>query len=120
MEEFTTIFSALSDKTRLKIMWLLEKVEPELCVCEIFDALEESQYNVSRHLKALKNAGLLRTKKVGRWVFYCLIDPPNPFRELIHQAILALPAEMLALEEERLRKRLALRENGKCVVGIKQ
>lgn len=120
MEEFTTIFSALSDKTRLKIMWLLEKVEPELCVCEVMDALEESQYNVSRHLKVLKNAGMLRTKKVGRWVFYCLVDPPNQFRKFIHQAVLALPEEMLAIEEERLRKRLALRENGKCVVGIKQ
>jgi ArsR family transcriptional regulator len=120
MEEFTTILSALSDKTRLKIIWLLEKVDPELCVCEVIDALEESQYNISRHLKVLKNAGLLRTKKVGRWVFYCLINPPNQFRKFIYQAVLALPEEMLILEEERLRKRLTLRENGKCVVGNKQ
>ncbi|MGE5607147.1 MAG: hypothetical protein ACM3YE_15835, partial [Bacteroidota bacterium] len=35
------------------------------------------EYNLSRHLKAVKNGGMLRTEKMGRRVFYCLINPPN-------------------------------------------
>jgi len=118
MEEFVSSFKALSDKTRLKIMWLLSKANSELCVCEIMDSLNESQYNVSRHLKVLKNAGLVREKKEGRWVFYSLANPVKGFQELVLQTVSSLPKELFSLESERLKKRLSLRENGKCVVGI--
>lgn len=130
MEEFTNIFKALSDKTRLRIMWLLsgakyevsvERSETnlELCVCEIMDSLNESQYNVSRHLKELKNAGLIRERKEGRWVFYSLTSPISRFQELILQAVLTLPEELLSHDKERLKKRLSLRKDGKCVVGMR-
>ena len=118
MEEFVSILKALSDKTRLRMVWLLRRANSELCVCEVMDALNESQYNVSRHLKALKNAGLVRDKKDGRWVFYFLSEPGNRFQEFILQAVSALPEEPFSQDEKRLEKRLSLRENGKCVVGI--
>jgi ArsR family transcriptional regulator len=82
------------------------------------DALTISQYNVSRHLKVLKNAGIIREKKDGRWVYYSLIKPENRFHELIIQAVSSLPKELFARDEKRLKERLSLRENGKCVVGI--
>jgi len=82
------------------------------------DSLNESQYNVSRHLKVLKNAGLVREKKEGRWVFYSLANPVKGFQELVLQTVSSLPKELFSLESERLKKRLSLRENGKCVVGI--
>jgi len=119
MEDFVSFFKALSDKTRLRIVWLLSKTEFSLCVCEIMDSLNENQYNVSRHLRALTNAGLLREKKEGRWVYYSLISPINQFHELILKAVSILPEEFFAMESERLKKRLSLRKNGKCVAGMK-
>lgn len=74
MENYIEIIKALGEKTRLRIAFLLKASHTELCVCEIVDALEEPQYNVSRHLQLLKHAGLLQERKDGRWVYYSLID----------------------------------------------
>jgi len=118
MEEFVNVLKGLSDNSRLRTAWLLYRTSTPLCVCEIMDALAISQYNVSRHLKVLKNAGLIREKKDGRWVYYSLIKPENRFHELILQAIVSLPKELFIQDEKRLKERISLRENGKCVVGI--
>lgn len=63
-----SIYKALSDETRLKILYLL-KMRP-LCVCEIMGALDITQTKTSRHLIYLKNAGLLEAKKEDRWMLY--------------------------------------------------
>ena len=64
MNELTSIFKALSDETRLRIIKLLE--QGELCVCDITAALNMVQPKVSFHLNALKEAGLhQRTGKQG-------------------------------------------------------
>ncbi len=118
MEDYVIFFKGLSDKTRLRIIWLLMKANTRLCVCEIMDSLNENQYNVSRHLKSLKNAGFLKEEKEGRWVYYSLIDLKNRFQELILEAVSSLPEELFSEESERLKKRLTLRENGKCVEGM--
>lgn len=118
MEQFVNVIKGLSDNSRLRAVWLLYRTNTPLCVCEIMDALVISQYNVSRHLKVLKNAGLIREKKDGRWVYYSLIKPENRFHELILQAVSSLPKELFARDEKRLKERLSWRENGKCVVGI--
>ncbi len=119
MEETISFFKGLSDKTRLRIIWLLIKAETRLCVCEIMDSLNGNQYNVSRHLKSLKNAGFLKEEKEGRWVYYSLIDLKNRFQEHIFEAVSSLPEKLFSEENERLKKRLALRENGKCIEGMK-
>ena len=118
MEEFCNIFKVLSDKTRLRIIWVLSEAGAGLCVCEIMDCLNESQSNVSRHLKVLENAGFAQDNKEGRWVYYSKANPINRFQELILEAVLALPKELLFDDDERLKKRLSLRKNGKCVVGV--
>lgn len=118
MEEYVRSFQTLSNKTRLKIMWVLSKANPEICVCEIMDSLDESQYNVSRNLKVLKNAGFVRERKEGRWVFYSLVKPVKKFQEFVLKAVSSLPEELFSRESERLKKRLSLRKNGKCIVGI--
>ncbi|MDH5684592.1 MAG: metalloregulator ArsR/SmtB family transcription factor [candidate division WOR-3 bacterium] len=117
-EEFVDLFKALSDKMRLRIMWVLCRANQELCVCEIMDSLDESQYNVSRHLKILKNAGLVQERKEGRWVFYSLSKPANQVNELLLQTILAIPQEVLNEDAVRLEKRLSLRKDGKVVIGM--
>lgn len=63
---------ALSDDTRFRILETL--VGKETCVCELVDQLEVAQPLLSHHLKTLKEAGLVRARKRGRWMFYSL-DP---------------------------------------------
>lgn len=118
MKTYINIFKALADKTRLRIIWILSKADTELCVCELTDALAESQYNVSRHLKELKIAGVIQDAKHGRWNFYALAQPTDEFRRCIVQAVSVISEDLLALDYERLQQRLALREDGTCVVGL--
>ena len=119
MEEFVNFFKGLSDRTRLRTIWLLNKANTRLCVCEIMDSLNENQYNVSRPLKVLKSAGFLKEEKEGRWVYYSLINPKNRFQELTLEAVSALPEESFEEISERLKERLSFRKNGKCVAGMK-
>jgi len=75
VKQTVDIFKALSDETRLRILHLFIKSGEELCVCELTDSLEVTQYNVSRHLKVLATAGLLNREKEGRWVYFRLAQP---------------------------------------------
>jgi len=72
MNELLPLFKALSDETRLKILLLLK--EGELCVCDIADTLKMTQPNISFHLSMLKEAGLIRDRKNGRWIHYSIDD----------------------------------------------
>jgi ArsR family transcriptional regulator len=62
-------FSLLSDELRRRILVLLMS-EHELCVCELFFALDAIQPKVSRHLALMREAGVLGQRKLGRWVNY--------------------------------------------------
>jgi DNA-binding transcriptional ArsR family regulator len=76
------IFKALSDINRLKIVKLLK--EGELCACELTIALSNSQSTVSHHLSVLKNAGLIKERKEGKWSYFRLSD--GAVIELLNQA----------------------------------
>ena len=65
MEAF---FAALGDATRLKMLKLI--ADEELCSCEVMAALELTQPSTSHHLGILERAGLLTSKRNGKWVFY--------------------------------------------------
>src|SRR5512138_269543 len=80
MKELTEIFKALSDETRLRIIKLLE--QGELCVCDITAALDMVQPKVSFHLSTLKEAGLIKDRKQGKWIHYS-IDEKDLFRRML-------------------------------------
>lgn len=67
------LFKALADETRLRIIKLLEV--REMCVCEVMIALGLTQPTASHHLGLLENAGLVKDRKEGKWVFYSIADP---------------------------------------------
>lgn len=69
-ETVITGFQALSDPLRVKVVELLR--ENELCVCELCKVLEVAQSKLSFHLKALKDADLVRSRQEGRWIYYRL------------------------------------------------
>ena len=64
---------ALANETRLKILELLSK--REMCVCELTVALDLTQPTASHHLNILENMGLIKDKKMGKWVFYSVTNP---------------------------------------------
>jgi len=119
MKEFVEQAKALGDVTRLKMIRLLCEAREDLCVCEIMDALEVSHSNVSRHLKILKTTGFVKEKKEGRWVHFSLARPVGPFHKNLLLAVRNMPAENFADDVERLKLRLSLREDGKCIDGLK-
>ena len=120
MQEFATILKVLGDPTRLRLVRLLLEANTELCVCELADSLEESQYNVSKACAALRSVGLLENRRDGRWIYYGLTANGGTFREAIVRAVAAIPAELVKRDRSELRKRLRLRENGKCLLGIQK
>ncbi len=67
------IFKALSEETRLRILKLL--AVREMCVCEIMVAMDLTQPTASHHLNILQNAGLVKDRKEGKWVFYSIANP---------------------------------------------
>jgi len=74
-EELQKVFKTLSDPTRMRILRLLE--EEELMVQELMEVLGMAQSRVSRHLAILREAGLLRDRRDGTYVFYRLSPPPE-------------------------------------------
>jgi DNA-binding transcriptional ArsR family regulator len=70
LEDF---FAALGDATRLRMLKLI--ADEELCSCEVMAALGLTQPTTSHHLGILERAGLLSSRRAGKWVFYKITNP---------------------------------------------
>lgn len=66
------VFKAMADPCRLEILSLLR--EGELCACEIMVGVDRPQSSTSHHLSILKDAGLIKERKDGRWSRYRLSE----------------------------------------------
>jgi ArsR family transcriptional regulator len=71
--QMALVFKALGDPVRLRLFHLLS-LRDELCVCHLTEALRLPQSTVSRHLGILRNAGLVSTRRDGKWMYYQLAD----------------------------------------------
>ena len=117
MNDLVMIFKALSDETRLRIIKLLE--QGELCVCDITAALDMVQPKVSFHLSALKDAGLIKDRKQGKWVHYSLNEKDLFRRMLILSACERMQDSALSGDRKRLDAFLGRKEQGDKVVAFK-
>lgn len=100
MQDLLKVFKALSDETRLRVLKLLE--HGELCVCDLVAALDTVQPKISFHLGILKDAGLIKDRKQGKWVHY-RIDESDLFRRFLVLSTLERIDEVSIIED---RKRL--------------
>ena len=71
--ELEAFFSSLGDVTRLKILKVIG--DEELCSCEVMAALGLTQPTTSHHLGILERAGVLNSRRNGKWVFYRISSP---------------------------------------------
>jgi len=102
MNDLISIFQALSDETRLRILKLLEI--GELCVCDIVAALDLIQPKVSFHLGILKDAGLVKGRKEGKWIHYRFDESDTFKRFMILSVLERIPEDSVTGDKERLKK----------------
>ena len=76
MRQLMAVTKALADENRIRILSALRG--GELCVCQLIALLDLAPSTVSKHASILKNAGLVDSRKLGRWVFYRLADQDTP------------------------------------------
>ena len=98
-----TIFRALSDQTRLRILNLLQG--GELCVCHIVSVLEVPQPTASRHLSYLRRAGLVIARKEGLWMHYRMTSAHSRSHEMLLECLAQCFREegVFTKDKERLR-----------------
>ena len=100
-EEFTRLFAALSDVTRVRILNAL--AGGELCVCDIVELLELPQSTASRHLAVLRDEGLVAAERRGRFMHYRLGEQRNRAAATLLEGVRRAIGESGALDRERRR-----------------
>lgn len=113
LNELLTIYKALSDERRLKILKLLEN--GELCVCDLVYAFDTVQPKISFHLSILKEAGLIKDRRQGKWSYYSIKDDDLFKRLLILSTIERITGADITLEKERLDKFLKEKDDKKVI-----
>lgn len=108
MLKVLSIMKSLSDRNRLRVMFALMEAE-ELCACQITDLLQVSGATASRHLGLLLNAGILKSRKDGRWIYYRLSNS-----NVTHVPLLRWLEAELKNDSEMKTDRRALREIVAC------
>lgn len=103
--QIAELFKALSQPARIEI--LLAIGTGEACVCHLEARLNMRQAYISQQLMALRQAGILETRRDGRYIYYRLADPAA--LELITRA-----AEVLNIPAEKLRRTVSAQEMAAC------
>lgn len=98
MERF---FQALGDNTRLRLLNLMG--DQEICVCYFVEILEQPQPKISRHLAYLRNAGIVTTRRDGKWMHYRIVMPPNEGAAKLLNETLAWLKEEKTMQADRAR-----------------
>jgi len=117
VNDLVMIFKALSDETRLRIIKLLE--EGELCVCDITAALDLVQPKVSFHLSTLKEAGIIKDRKQGKWIHYSLNEKDLFRRMLILSACERMQDGTISGDRKRLNAFLGSKDQSGKVMSLK-
>ena len=100
LEALTSVYAALADPTRLRILSLLG--DGEICVCHIHASLDVPQPTASRHLAYLRKSGLVEARREGIWMHYRLAPQDNPVVAAVVKAALhALTHTDISAKDER-------------------
>lgn len=81
MSDLSSLFKALSDETRIRILNLLNR--QDLCVCELVEILELPQPKVSKHIAKLRSINLVNTKRNEQYIYYSLNRDNNVYNNIL-------------------------------------
>lgn len=73
--DLVTLFAALADPTRLRLLNLMDG--REVCVCYFVEILKQGQPKISRHLAYLRKAGIVEARRDGKWMHYRIERPDD-------------------------------------------
>lgn len=99
--DVTLLFAALSDRTRLRLLNLMDG--REVCVCNFVDVLGQSQPKISRHLAYLRRAGVVAARRDGKWMHYRIVSPGNQGAEKILRETLEVLRMERAMQQDLVR-----------------
>ena len=94
-----TLFSALADRTRLRLINLIG--DSEVCVCFLVEILKTSQPKISRHLAYLRQARVVVARREGKWMHYRLSEPPDEHAAHIFREVRASLTEHPEFQRDR-------------------
>jgi ArsR family transcriptional regulator, arsenate/arsenite/antimonite-responsive transcriptional repressor len=95
------LFKALADHTRLRLINLIG--DDEVCVCFFVEVLKINQPKISRHLAYLRRAGVVSSRREGKWIHYRLVEPPDPHAANIFREVRAALPNDPAMKSDRAR-----------------
>lgn len=101
-KELESLFAALADRTRLRLLNLMQA--GEVCVCFFVEVLRQPQPKISRHLAYLRKAGLVSARRDAKWMQYSVATPGQPAAAAVFEQVL----KTLAADPEMRRDRVAL------------
>ena len=106
MRDFMNITKALADENRIRALLALRK--GELCVCQITELFGLAPSTVSKHLSILFQAGLVESRKDGRWIYYKLpgADAPAMVRGAMEWVEKSLDGNPRAADDEKTLQRV--------------
>src|SRR5689334_7689170 len=96
-----TLFKALADRTRLRLLNLMG--DDEVCVCFFVEILRTNQPKISRHLAYLRKAQVVGARREGKWMHYRVVEPPNLHAARIFNEVRAALAEDREMQRDRAR-----------------
>src|SRR5690349_21918755 len=99
VQELETVLAALADRTRLRLLNLM--AGGEVCVCFFVEVLDEPQPKISRHLAYLRSAGLVDTRREGKWAHYRITPPEQPTARRVFDATLESFRDDRELQKDR-------------------
>src|SRR5246127_2285441 len=99
------LFAALADRTRLRLLNLMNG--SEVCVCYFVEILGLSQPKISRHLAYLRRAGIVAARREGKWMHYKIVPPKHAGAAKILDEILSVLSEDKTMQADLTRLRRA-------------
>jgi ArsR family transcriptional regulator len=94
-------FLALSDRTRLRLLNLIQ--DDEVCVCFFTEVLQAPQPTISRHLAYLRRAGVVSARREGKWMHYRIVAPADAYAARIFDEVRTWLREQPEMQRDRER-----------------
>ncbi len=85
--EIINVLKAFGDETRLRIIHLIDRCGPDLCVCDMVAVLGLPQSTISRQLMRLRHVGLVEDSRDGMWINYSMQRDANVVRSALLSAM---------------------------------